>query len=313
MKRINAGFYILLFFALAAGLVLLAIPNKAYAFINSQSISCMGGIISSSPFSGILIWATAGILGIGLLSALIQIFKTKFYLNNLLTRKIIPSKRLVKILNKLSLGDKTVIVKNKDIFSFCAGLFSPYIVLSTALIKSLTDKELEAVLLHEQSHLLARDPLKVLAGRTFAAMFFFLPIFRELYKYTEGTSEYLADQWTINSQKKSAFLKNAMKKIISSDHQALSFVSNATSADYFEIRIRRLSNPKIKSKLKVSFFSLATTILFLGAGIFFFSMPVKAEHMETSTQKEQENCHKSDENPGVYIPVKMHMPEKRCD
>lgn len=49
-------------------------------------------------------------------------------------------------------------------------------MVSTGLVETATHDELVAVLRHERYHVHNRDPLKVLALRTWAAAFFFIPL-----------------------------------------------------------------------------------------------------------------------------------------
>lgn len=275
------------------------LPARAFAFFNADALSCMGGKIISSPFPKLFIFGAGALSAFGALYAVIQIIKTSLLLNNIRKETLSPPVSLEKIIRKLNLESKVVFVKNKDPFSFCGGFFRPFIFISDALAKSLTAKELEAVLLHEQSHLKSRDPLKLLIGKTFSAVFFFLPVIRDLHKNSEGASEFLADQWAVTCQKKSAFLKNAMKKILTSAPN-LTLVSNASSPEYFEIRVRRLVNPKIKYKLKFSFLGIASAFLFVFAAVVLFNVPADA-HMTAIPGKERENCHQTQKQQ-AYIP-----------
>ncbi|MCL4387409.1 M56 family metallopeptidase, partial [Patescibacteria group bacterium] len=112
-----------------------------------------------------LVIAVGVVLGTGFLSFIVQVVKTRIFLKRLLINKISISSDLAKALNNLNLTNEVILVKNRNLFSFCCGICSPFIVVSTGLVKSLTDKELEAVLLHEESHLISRDPIKVLLGK----------------------------------------------------------------------------------------------------------------------------------------------------
>lgn len=323
MKKINTFFLLLIISSLVVTFILTLLPKKAFAILNRDSLSCMGTTISSSPFSTLFFLGAGVLLGVGFLSALIQIIKTQLFLNSLLKKKVNPPSNLIKIFQKLNIKDKVVLVKDKNLFSFCTGFVFPFIVISTSLVKSLTDKELEAVLLHEQSHLLNKDPLKVFIGKTLSSMFFFLPIFTDLHKNAEGVSEFLADQWTIKYQKKSEFLKNALKKVLTNSSENLKLVSNASSPDYFEIRIHRLVNPETKYRLKISLFSFITTFLFITASVLLLNTPADA-HMqnpvgETSAkecledQSCQKDCHPQIKQNTDYIPAQLIMPEKICN
>ena len=311
MKRINYSFYVLALSALAVSSIVIALLNKiSPLFISKTLFLCQKFItpvtnlfISDVMFElprllpNAFILAIGVVLGTGLLSFLLQLGRTHLLLRKLLINRVNIPKDLVRVVATLGLTNKVILVNDNNLFSFCCGVFPPYIVVTTGLIASLTDKELEAVLLHEQSHLVSRDPVKVLIGKTFSSMFFFLPIFRELHKNIEAVNELLADQWTINHQQKSTFLRGALKKILVTPQVNLNFVSNVSGPDYFEIRIHRLVNPRIKHKFRLSLVSLVTTFLFIFVSWFLLQTPVSAFHMDSQSN----------------IPAHSFIPEKKCD
>jgi Zn-dependent protease with chaperone function len=61
-------------------------------------------------------------------------------------------------------------------YAFTYGIWRPRIVVSVGLTEVATRDELAAVLHHEHHHLRHRDPLTVLAVRTWAAAFFPVPL-----------------------------------------------------------------------------------------------------------------------------------------
>jgi Zn-dependent protease with chaperone function len=64
--------------------------------------------------------------------------------------------------------------------AFCAGYLRPRIYVSTGAVALLAPDELEAVLQHEQKHLEARDPLRLVCARVFGRGLFFVPALRPL-------------------------------------------------------------------------------------------------------------------------------------
>ena len=174
-------------------------------------------------------------------------------------------------------------------FSFCFGVLSPRIIIATGLTNSLTSKELEAVLLHEQAHLKNYDPLKILLGQTVASMFFFLPIFSELYKNMISTNEILADNWTIKTQNGSIFLRQAIRKIIATPQASLAIVP-AIASDGLEIRISRLVSPSFKHKLSLSSISITTSILFVLLSGLLLQTPVNAFNLQHQEEQSYFLC-----------------------
>ena len=301
MKRINYSFYTLILTALVISLIMLALLHKVSPLFFSKTLficqKFITDIMLKLPRSlpGAFILTISFVLGIGLMSFLLQLGRTHLLLRKLLTNKAAIPKKLAGIVTALGLTNKVILVNDSNLISFCCGIFSPSIIITTALVRSLTAKELEAVLLHEQSHLLSRDPLKVLIGKTFSLMFFFLPIFRELHKNIESVNELLADQWTIKYQQESTFLRRALKKILASPLPDLDFISHVSGPDYFEIRIHRLVNPGINPGFKLSLVSLSTTLLFVFVGWFLLQTPVDAFTMKSKAD-----------------PADLLIPEQRC-
>jgi Zn-dependent protease with chaperone function len=70
--------------------------------------------------------------------------------------------------------DVTVIADTKP-QAFCLGYLRPHVYISTGAVKLLSSDELDAVLLHEQHHLSARDPLRLACARVLNQALFFLP------------------------------------------------------------------------------------------------------------------------------------------
>lgn len=309
MRKINYSFYVLALSALAVISIVIAILSKISPLFSAKTLFLCQKFFSGGRnlFMNTFILAIGVVLGTGLLSFLLQLGRTHLLLRKLLINRVNISKDLARVAATLGLTNKIILVKDNNLFSFCCGLFSPHIVVTTGLIQSLTDKETEAVLLHEQSHLISRDPMKVFIGKTFSAMFFFLPIFRELHKNIEAVNELLADQWTVNYQQKSTFLRGAFKKILATPQMNLNFVSNVSGSDYFEIRIHRLVNPEVKHKFRLSLVSLLTTFLFVFISWFLLQTPVSAFHMDTQSNSTYF------ENSTTYIPAHLFTPEEKCD
>ena len=72
------------------------------------------------------------------------------------------------------------VIAGEEAFAITYGLIRPRILVSTGLTTALTPAEIGAVLAHEREHLRHRDPLRLLAGRLFAAWACYLPAARWL-------------------------------------------------------------------------------------------------------------------------------------
>jgi Zn-dependent protease with chaperone function len=72
--------------------------------------------------------------------------------------------------------DQVVCLDSAAAAAFCAGLLRPRVYVTSAMVVSLADQELDAVLVHEAEHAHRRDPLRRLAGRAAADVLFYLPL-----------------------------------------------------------------------------------------------------------------------------------------
>src|SRR3989338_7829402 len=175
MKRINISFYILVLSALTVGLVISALLSKASPLFTSNTLFLCQKFISNimleipRSLPNILILTVGVVLGTGLLSFLIQLIKTHLFLRKLLVKRIDISSDLAKMLETLNLTNKGILVKDRNLLSFCCGIFSPFIMVSAGLAKSLTPKDIEAVnellayqwtISHQQRSTFLRSALK---------------------------------------------------------------------------------------------------------------------------------------------------------
>ena len=68
-----------------------------------------------------------------------------------------------------------VVLDGPGIFAFAVGLFRPAIVISEDVLHDLEDREIEAVVAHEDAHVEGRDNLILFTARTIARSLWFLP------------------------------------------------------------------------------------------------------------------------------------------
>lgn len=122
--------------------------------------------------------------------------------------------RLRSLAARLSLAGRLIAVEDPRPVALTVGLIAPRIIVSSGLISALDDEELEAVVLHEQSHLEHRDPLRLLAARALAAAVFYVPAARALARRHEAAVELAADEYTIVRQGHALALSSAMLRVL---------------------------------------------------------------------------------------------------
>ena len=289
--RFNGSFLSLLIITTAAITLTVAIFAKIFPLLSAKTLYFCQQLISNTLFQipqtipNTLVLILIIALALSSLSFLIQVWKTKRLVKKFLTNRIAIPKRIEDIANLLDLQNKIYVIDDRNVFSFASGIFSPKILITTGLIASLVDKELEAVLLHEKAHIENHDPFKMLFGKTVSMLFFFLPVFSEISKNMQASSEMLADWFVTINQREDTHLRNALKKILLTPQVALAPVPSIASPDYLEIRIHKLVNPRVKQSFSLSLKSVITSFLFLILGIFVIQTPVSAFSMENHKEE----------------------------
>ncbi len=292
--KTNSSYISLVSFGLSALVVIVFLFVKTLSLLTAKTIYFCQQFIKSTMFMvpsslpKILIGALWTVFFLGIISFIFQLIKTNLLLKKILGKKIRLTKRLLKIGSAFDIDNKIVLVKDKNLYSFCFGLLTPRIVITTALAGSLTDRELEAVLLHEKAHFLNRDPLKILVSKTIVSTFFFLPIFRDLYKKVEAGNEIIADEFAIQTQGTSKFLRSALRKIIVKDESGFVPFPAIWQPNQIEIRIRKLKNSASKVGIRLSRTGAILSLLFVAVSLIILQMPVDQFNFGAS---ETPKCH----------------------
>ena len=183
------------------------------------------------------------------------IFQTrKFSRQYLVHVKHKYSSKLKQIISDLNLDkNKIVEVRDSKPIVFCFGLFNPKVCISNGLIKILSSGELEAVLLHENSHMIAKEPLKLFIIKLFYSIFFFLPGIKTYVNKYVTFSELAADELATNNFADGSKLAGAIFKISQQEEKhllrselALSFFTSTIAE-----RVNKLSDNNYVPKFQV--------------------------------------------------------------
>jgi hypothetical protein len=148
------------------------------------------------------------------IKAVFSLLKTQKKINRLLARRLdrIPQKLLLSSSRQRGAKTSLVVVDGEENQAFSFGIFSPKILISTGFIEKLSEKELEAVLLHEYYHLRRRHVPALLAGEVMAAALFFLPVLRDWVRAMRLIFEQEADAYAVSRQKTDLHLQAALAK-----------------------------------------------------------------------------------------------------
>lgn len=104
-------------------------------------------------------------------------------------------RRSLRIRGEVELGGlRVALLEDREAHAFCAGLLRPRIYLTTAALARLSERELLAVLAHEDHHRKRRDPLRLALAAVLADALFFLPALRQLAERYRALSEVAADE-----------------------------------------------------------------------------------------------------------------------
>lgn len=115
--------------------------------------------------------------------------------------------------SRLGLAGRLTVFSSPGALAFTAGLLRPRVYLSSAAVEALASDELEAVLLHERAHMLARDPLRVAVARLLTSALFFIPLADALRGQFELAKELDADREVLAVQRQVAPLAGALDRL----------------------------------------------------------------------------------------------------
>ena len=150
-----------------------------------------------------------------------------------------PPARVVKLVAGLRLSEHVVVLASEVPLAFCFGLFRPRICISTGLAEALTQKELTAVLLHEDHHRLHFDPLRGLLAEVAVVMLFFLPVAAELSDLFSTSLELAADRHAVRFAGRPS-LAGALQKLLTHPHALQLSVPGIAGLNATETRIAEL-------------------------------------------------------------------------
>ena len=146
-----------------------------------------------------------------------------------------PPHDLVGVATRVGVADRLDLVEAVRPFAFAYGWLRPRICVSTGLIERLTLQELEAVLHHEQWHVVRRDSIRLLVVRVIVTAFGFTPPIRRLGRHYMIATEVAADRYTVATMGHPRALASALTKIIATP------VTMSAFEGYAEARIAALA------------------------------------------------------------------------
>lgn len=184
-----------------------------------------------------------------------------------LARQLVADEKLTRLAEQRRV--QVEVVDAPEPYSFSYGLLSPRVVVSRGLLESLEPDELDAVLVHERYHVRNLDPLKILIARTLPAVFFFLPVLRELQRRYVAGRELAADRSAIRACGRHSVAGALYKVVAGPPSTVLGAAAAIGGPDLLEVRVAQLETeceppqPRL-SPPTIGFSVVASAVMVLG-------------------------------------------------
>lgn len=187
--------------------------------------------------------------------------KTEIRLKKLLNNEMkLASTKLKNLLEKHSISSNQVkIVRYEKPLAVTYGIFKQKILISDWILNNLSDKEIEAILLHEIYHIKNKHLPIYFLGQATATILFYLPVISGVVNNIKFRLEREADKYTQQKQNTAKHLKSALIKTLLGD-ETLSLLPNF-SLKLYEDRLNHIEGQKqqkivSKKQLVLSLFSI---------------------------------------------------------
>lgn len=216
-----------LFFALCTltlVCILVAASHRLLGDIISMQLMCCHALIALLPgmVAMVLVMAvrvvlwSALLVGVGRLGQ--RLWHTRRFVGKLQAAAnaqalVAPPARVAALAADLGLTHPIAVLATPAPLALCFGLLHPAICVSTGLIDRLTERELKAVLLHEEYHRRHYDPLRTLLADAIAGLLFFLPAAAEWRNLFHIATELEADRYAVRLAGRFA-LASALHKLL---------------------------------------------------------------------------------------------------
>lgn len=173
-----------------------ALASGCLALIDVLQARVLGGM------AGVAIAAGLAIMFPLLVSLARQLVRTyRFVGHALQTEQDEQPQMLRRVARRAGLDGRIRLVDSPDVLAFCFGLWRPRVCVSTAVLRELSEPQLEAILRHEAWHVRRRDPLRSLLANAIAAACWFVPLAGELVRVYKIRQELAADAGAVHGMR----------------------------------------------------------------------------------------------------------------
>ena len=219
--------------------------------IISNSCQTLIQLVSKSELHN-LVYLSLFLITLAACLVFIKVVSIYFFsqrLSQKLENHIPPTKKLSVVLKKLDLEYKTYLVGSDKLFAFCFGFISPKIYISSSMVSVANRPELEAVLRHEQYHLLHKDTFIMFGISIIKFVLAFVPGAANFVRNININLEIKADIYAAKSLGEKRPLLSIMKKVLKKPQSTnFSFIPAIGTCDTLGPRIYALTNQGFKNK-----------------------------------------------------------------
>ncbi len=255
-----------------------------------------------------------------LLKILLSLFAQRLKFTETRTTSATIPVKLVRLLEKHQVPVSRIVLTETNQFeAYVLGIVQPSIVLSRQLVKSLSPKQLEAVVLHELYHFHNYHPLLFLLSSACSSVCWFLPTITELSELIQERCELAADSFSVTTQGTKRYLVQALRVCLLQPipRQTLQWQLVSTPSLYKQLlqeRINSLSDmqPIQKQHFQYKNILVSTAVLVLLLGLALIKptdsiaaqAPNKCTFAECVAQCVSERLGNSRQySPGLYSPA----------
>jgi beta-lactamase regulating signal transducer with metallopeptidase domain len=287
MKKNNIYLSVMIgFFILISGLITVILGKFMPFFANETIYMCKNMVAAVSVqkvphyLSNIVLYGAMiyGVFVICKLAAAVYQYKT-------MTRRYSSARKrrdtkidMLKV--KYPFLPEIYVVASRESRAFSLGFVRRSIYISSQLVEKMSDKELEAVILHEYKHVKDFDSLKLFIAFVIETALSFIPSMKEFTISMRIDREIEADGFAVHIQKTNTHLLSSLEKFLrSNDVHQPHFVPRFAPGDLLDARVSSLLQHSGAYKKQYSLPRLAVSMLSLCTIAYLALTPVHATEM----------------------------------
>jgi beta-lactamase regulating signal transducer with metallopeptidase domain len=261
-------------------LLLVVLLPAAPGFLGLFDASRTAGTATGAPVAEIPIprlarWpvlAALSVWGVGASIALLRALRAHRALNRVrASARPFPAAREQRLANWIGLrgtGRQARLVISDEVRAAAVlGLASPVIAVSSAAERTLTDSDLDLVLVHEWAHVQRRDDVARLAQVVIRGLAWMHPAVRTIDRQLDIEREVACDDWVVNVAGGARDLARCLTTLAEMPHAAAGdlLAPGAVEATSLSIRVRRLLDAGRSTRTRSSLTKLGPLAATLGA------------------------------------------------